>query len=709
MNQCCFYKLIISLISFDLLLGVSAMAQDRNSNTPTELGEIMVEGEPASGYVPYYSGSATKTDTPLLETSQSISVINERRIEVQNIDTLGEALRYTPGIQGEPFGFEPRFTFLRIRGFDATTTGLFRNGLQLRNPNFAGAYSLEPYGAERVEVLRGPASVLYGAGSPGGLVNFVSKRPTERPLREVGIEVGSFDRVEGKFDLGGTIGTGDDLSYRLTGLARNSETQVDFVNDDRLFIAPALTWSPSAATSLTLLAHFQEDETKPSQALPADGTLKPNPNGSIPVNRYTGEPGVDRYERSDYSVGYEFEHRPSDTWIFRQKMSYYGNELDDVTVFANTVAADQRTINRAIFNTFGEIDGLTVDNHLQADFETGPAEHMLLFGIDYQRVDVSLLQQFGGAPSIDAFNPIYGAPVPQPPVFNNTDTLQEQIGFYVQDQIKLYDKWILTLAGRYDDASTESDNNLTGTSSDQDDSEFTTRFGLMYQSDFGLSPYFSYTESFLPSIGTDPVGNPFEPETGEQYEFGIKFQPSGSNSLFTAAVFDLTRENFTETDPATFLTVQTGEIRSRGVELEGVASFDFGLDLIASYTYLDMEIRKSVRPGEVGERPTQTPEQMVSLWADYAFQNPALRGLHLGGGMRYIGSSFGDLPNTLKVPGETIFDAAARYHLGNMEFRLNVKNLFDERHIASAFSRAGSEFTTFGQARTVTGSILYRW
>lgn len=689
--------------------GTSDLSASEEANQPAQLGTVTVEGQTETGYVPEFSDSATKTDTPLIETPQSVSVINETRIETQNIDNLGEALRYTPGIQGEPFGFEPRFTFLRIRGFDASTTGLYRNGLQLRNPDFAISYGLEPYGAERIDVLRGPVSVLFGAGSPGGLVNYVSKRPTARPLREVGVELGNFDHVGGKFDLGGPIDEAGNFSYRLTGLTRESNTQVDFINDDRLFIAPALTWRPDSQTRLTLLGHFQDDDTRSSQALPAAGTLKPNPNGTIPVDRFAGEPAIDRYERTDYSLGYEFEHHFNDAWTFRQNMSYYGNELNDVSVYSNTVSPDMRTVNRAFFESFGDLDGLALDNHLQAEFATGPVHHTMLFGVDYQHVELSSLQTFGAGPSIDIFNPVYGAPVPPAPVFNDSDTMQEQTGFYIQDQIKFHDKWILTLAGRYDDATTESQNNLTTTGSKQDDSDFTTRFGLMYVSDIGLSPYFSYAESFLPSIGTDAAGNEFEPETGKQYEIGIKFQPRGTNSYMTAALFDLTRENFTETDPATFLPVQTGEIRSRGLELEGVASFDFGLDLIASYTYLDMEIMESVRAGEIGERPTQTPRQMASIWADYAFQSPALLGFHLGAGVRYVGSSYGDLPNTLKVPGETLVDVAAHYDLDNIQFRLNVKNLFDKEYVASAFTRSGSEFATYGQTRTIVGSILYRW
>ncbi len=714
------YLIINNILLLGLVTGGhNVLAAGTNKAETAELDTLTIQGQQETGYVPRYTGTATKTDTPIFETPQSISVITESRLEELDVDSLGESLRYTPGIQGEPFGFEPRFTFLRIRGFDATQTGLYRNGMQLRNPNFAGAYSLEPYGAERIEVLRGPASVLYGAGSPGGLVNFVTKRPTSERIREVGLEVGTYDRYQGKFDFAGKIDDYGAFTYRLTGLYRESDTHVDFVKDDRLFLAPALTWRLSSMTDVTFLGHFQQDDTNSSQAIPAAGAFRFNPNGSIPVSRYTGEPTVDKYERSDYSMGYEFNHMFNDSLRFKQKLSYYGNELNDITVYANSLAADQRTINRAIFNTFGDIDGLTLDNHIQLKANTGSIEHTLLLGVDYQKIDVSQITQFGqlgfpagypGVPTLDVFNPVYGVAVTMPPTFGDTELEQEQVGIYFQDQIRFLDKWLLTAGGRYDDASSKTINNLANTTTRQDDSEFTTRVGLTYVSDIGLAPYFSYTESFLPSAGTDVNGNPFEPETGQQYEVGIKFQPNGYNSYATVAVFELTRENYVETDPGTFLPVQTGEARSRGLELEGVANLENGLSFIASYTYVDVDIQESATVAEIGETPTQTPEHFASLWVDYAFPQSFLQGLNLGGGVRYIGSSYGNIPNTLKSPAETVFDAAARYAISdNLDLRLNVKNLLDEKQIASTYVRSGTEFATFGPERTVVGSLVYRF
>jgi iron complex outermembrane receptor protein len=361
-------RVVVQMLALGLTLllpQIAAFAQAQKAiEGPLQVEPITVEEPqpvesaygPVIGYRATRSATATKTDTPLIETPQSISVITRDRLEAQDVKTLAEALRYTAGVQGEPFGFDPRFTTLRIRGFDASDTGLYRDGLQLRNPGFAVSFNLEPYGVERIEVLKGPASILYGAGSPGGLVNLVSKRPTQVPFRVVEFAAGSFDRLQGQFDLSGPVDEAGVFSYRLTGLARDSDTQVDFIENNRLFIAPAFTWRPSDNTTLTLLTHYQGDETRASQAIPAEGTRFPNPHGRIPTHRFTGEPDVDKYERTEFSLAYLWEHRASDALTLRQNARYYANDLDHVTIFSSMLRADQRTLDRLVFVSDGELE-----------------------------------------------------------------------------------------------------------------------------------------------------------------------------------------------------------------------------------------------------------------------------------------------------------------------------------------------------------------
>ncbi|MFW6192090.1 MAG: TonB-dependent siderophore receptor [Gemmatimonadota bacterium] len=688
--------------------GRTVRVQIELSEQAVELSGINVVGQVAD-VVAEEAVTATKAEIPRTEVPQSVSVITGEQLELQDAERLSEALRYTPSAQGEVFGFEPRTTFLRFRGFDATTTGLYRDGLQLRNPAFAISYDPEPYGARSVEVPRGPTSVLYGAGNPGGLVNFVSKRPTREPHREVGVDVGSFERIEGKLDLSGPVDEDGEFAYRLTGLVRESETQVDFIGHDRIFVAPALSWRPTGSTSFTVLGRYQRDETRSSQRLPAEGTLFGNTVGEIPVETFTGEPAVDEYDRDQHSVTTIFEHETDGIFSFRQKTRFYSVDLDNVGIFTAGLREDDRTIDRSLFESFGELDGVVLDNQIRARFGTGPAAHDLLLGVDYQHVDVALEENSGAAPPLDLFDPDFGQQVPEPAPFVDSDTEQEQVGVYLQEHLTLFENWILALNGRVDFADTRTEDQVAGTVTEQDEEELTGRAGLVYRSEIGLAPYVSVSESFLPSIGTDEDGESFEPERGEQVEVGAKYQLPGTNSFVSVAWFDLTRENFLQTDPETFRQVQSGEANSTGLEVEGQARLENGLGVIASYTHQEVEITESVLPAEVGDRPMHVPEDMASLWLDYRVQAGPLAGLGVGGGVRYLGSRFGDTPNTLEVPDNTLLDAMARYRVGDFELQLNVHNVLDDHYVATAFASGPEAFATYGPERSLRGSVAYRW
>jgi iron complex outermembrane receptor protein len=573
-------------------------------------------------------------------------------------------------------------------------------------------YNYEPYGAERIVIPKGPASTLYGQAAPGGLVNYVSKRPTFEKRGEVGVEYGSYDHVQGQFDVSGPIGDSDEFAYRLVGLARDADTKIDYVQNDRIYLAPSVTWAPSEDTELTLLARYQKDESKSSQAYPAEGTLDDSDIGDIPRNRFTGEPDVDRYDRTTYSLGYEFEHAFDDSLTFRQKARYTDIRVDDISVYAGDFDGD-RTLTRYNYNNLGELDSLVVDNQFQIDFDTGKRlEHVVLAGIDYQHANLKSFQSSQLAPALDIYDPQYGADVDIDAAtpFADQSGTQNQIGFYLQDQITFDERWVATLGGRYDRASRSTDDHLAGTTTTQDDNDFTWRGSLLYAADNGLSPYFAYSEGFLPSLGADANGNAFEPETSTQYEVGLKYMPEGQNYGVTVALFDLTRENYLTFDP-NFVTRQVGEAQSQGVEIEGVASLAEGLNITASYAYIDAEITQSAA-GNEGNRPQLSPEHQASVWADYTIQKGALADLGFGAGVRYKDSVFGDNANTSEVPDVTLFDAAVHYDWQNYEFAVNARNLFDKEYVGSSFERPGGTgrfFTTYGEARSIIGSVKYRW
>lgn len=672
---------------------------------------------PVDGYVANKSATATKTSTAPIEIPQSISVITRDQLESRAVQNIGEAVQFTAGVrsnvQGESSGLGGSSISIRGFGGDGTagaSDNEYVDGLRIRGTNFARA-GFEPYLFERVEVLKGPSSVLYGQSTPAGVVNHVSKRPTPVPFHEVLVRGGSFDLYQGAFDIGGPIDDEGRFMYRLTGLALDSEAQTDFTTRNRKVIAPAVTWQPTIDTSLTILANYQKDDFNGGfvNGIPAQGSVLPNPNGKLPVSFYQGDPNFNEWDRTLYSLGYLLEHRINETWQVRQNFRYTHNDLDLESIFGRSLQPDLRTLTRSTFSVVETADDFTVDNQAEAKFRTGRMDHTLLFGLDYQDLSSDTLRGFAGAPDLDIFNPVYFLPIPPPPIFQSIDIKQEQLGLYVQDQIKL-DAWVLTLGGRYDKADSETKNNLTGDITKQSDEAFTGRAGLGYLFENGLAPYVSYSESFEPVAGVTFSGSSFEPTTGTQYEGGVKFQPDGSNSFITLSAFELTQQNVLTSDPANpGFEVQTGEIRSRGVEVEGLASFDNGLDFVASYTYLDAEITKN-NDGNVGNTPATIPTHWASVWGDYTIQDGRFKGWGAGAGFRYVGDTFGDDENTFKVPSFFLVDAAIHYDfqgaMKGVRLAVNASNLLDEEYVAAC--RAANR-CYYGVERTVMATLKFGW
>jgi iron complex outermembrane recepter protein len=508
-------------------------------------------------------------------------------------------------------------------------------------------------------------------------------------------------------------------SYSLSALGRLSQTQVDPINNDRAFVAPALTWRPDADTRVTLLTYYQRDNTKGSEFLPYRGTVVPTAFGYVRTSRYTGEPKFGLFDREQFGLGYDAERRLSDVFSVRQNLRYQQTTIDWKQTYGNGLRADDRTLNRIDFNDDRTLTSIQVDTAGEARFSTGPLRHTLLFGVDYQRLRLGQIQSSRTGAPLDLFAPRYtdvlGAfPLPY---LNSRQTL-DQVGVYLQDQIRLGERWVLTAGARGDFTDQETSNRNTGRVTSQEDRQPTWRVGLVYLGPFGLAPYASYSTSFLPTIGTDASGNPFVPRTADQYEVGLRWQPPGYASFVQAAAFQITQQNTLTVNPAApQFQVQTGEVRVRGAELEAVASLPGrGLNLIGSVTYLDPEITSSNRAGEEGTRPAGVPKTTASLYLDKSFDegDGALAGLGVGAGVRYVGNTAtqNGRPHQV-VPSATLVDAALRYDLGRLgpDFRgaqlaLNVSNLFDKRYV----SRCSSDNACFyGTRRLVLGSLVYSW
>lgn len=689
---------------------------------PAQAGERATG--PVVGYSARQSATGTKTDTPLLETPQSISVVTKDQIRDQGAQSVQDALQYTPGVSLQGYGANAFFDGFKVRGFDAPQ---YLDGLRLPKDGISFAMpKIETYGLERLEVLKGPSSGLYGQTDPGGFINMISKRPTATPHYDVEGTFGSFNRIQGAFDIGGPIDKNGEFLYRLVGLARQSDTQTDFVQDNKLFIAPSLTWRPTTDTSFTILSHYQKIDNKGyQQYVPGNVSFLPNPNGRVPYSRYIGEPGLDGYKLEQAAIGYEFEHRFDNNLQFRQNFRYLevSNDLQSVRS-EGMVPLSNSFVNRTYNYVSSKAQNLTLDNQLQADFRTGMLTHKVLVGFDYLHQTGSSDYRSSYILPINAYNPVYGAsPIPPassliPGMLLNNKI--DQAGLYAQDQIKL-DRWTLSLTGRQDFVNTET---ISSSPSPfayppvgayrRSDSAQTGRVGLNYLFDFGLSPYANYSTSFVPNANASQSGQAFKPTTGEGWEAGMKFQPIGTNLLVTAAYFDIRQNNVLTADPGNPLySVQTDAVHSTGVELEARGNITRELEIIAGYTHTDAKITASA-VGAQGKYVNGVPIDQASLWAKYTWHDGPLAGLGLGAGVRYVGESYGDLYNTFVLPDYTLFDASVNYDfayarpdLKGWSAQVTAKNLTNRYYVASCLT--GLAYCGLGTARTVLGTLKYSW
>ncbi|CRL50172.1 TonB-dependent siderophore receptor [Pseudomonas sp. P154a] len=673
---------------------------------------------PVDGYLAKRTAAGTKTDTALVEAPRSISVVTREQMDDRNVQNLDDAVRYMPGTTASSYGSDTRADWLRVRGFEPTQ---FLDGLPLPKGVYANPKQ-ETWNLDRLAVLRGPASSVYGQTPPGGLLDMVSRRPSAVDSHEIEVQYGSDNHRQINFASTGKIDDEGQFLYGLSGVVRDSDTQIDHVENKRYNIAPSLTWNIDEDTRFTLLTQFTRDDTGiTSQFLPVQGTKIDMPFGDISHHKNLGDPDWEYYDRTYYALGYAFEHRLNDVWQFRQNLRYTKSDLSfqAVTVgsYPFTQVDDAGNVGRSTTSVEEDISQFAVDNNFQADFATGEVNHTVLLGLDHQRSNTNYLSIFGSAPPINVNNPIHGLPIERPDrstAFYDYDQKTYQTGLYVQDQMAL-DQWRLTLGGREDwvHTGTKFFNKGDATNTERD-KNFSGNAAISYVFDSGFVPYLSYAESFQPTTGAAASSTEsFKPTEGKQWELGIKYQPPGSNTLLTAAIYDLTQKNVsvTTTVGATPITSQTGEVKVKGLELEAVSDVTENLKLIAAYTLAKSE----VQDGDFkGNRLQLMPNQQASLWTDYTWHNGVLDGFGVGAGVRYTGNTYGDQANTElgKADAYTVFDAALHYDLGRLDntlkgasLALNATNLFDKDYI----STCDSFYCYYGDQRSVVASATYKW
>lgn len=712
-----FYR--VSPIAFAIasILFTSSLMAEENNNTTVETNQenLTVLGQ-------MYRNTATKTSLQPEETPQAITVIDSNQMDIRGAETVQQALRYAPGVNAElKGGSVSMYDNYNIRGFD--NNQMYYDGLVLQ---YLVGWNLQPQidpiALERVEVFKGPSSVLYGSMPPGGMVNLMAKAPQKQSNTDVSVSTGTGNLTQATIDTTGQFGASD-VYYRLVAKARKKDGQVNYTEEERYVIAPSIDWYVTDNTLINFNFYYQNDPSMGmNSAMPASGSVFDNPNGSIDKDTYMGDKNWSDFEREFWMAGYKIDHSFSDNWSFLQNVRFMKADLYQENTYHSASGWDPTTgnLDRYIYSTDEESKGFTIDNQLSGKFATGVVDHNVLLGVDYQYLKGSSNYTSYGydgghtAPSFNAFAPnnnqIDRSKVTETGVYID-DIKVEQLGLYLQDQMRI-NKVVLIASGRFDNYQSTSD--YAGTKTDIDQNNFSYRVGALYEFDSGWSPYINYATSFEPVAGADASGKVFDPSIGQQVEGGVKYLSADYATALTASVFHIVKSDVVVADPndPTYQDkMQIGEVRSQGVELEGRFALTANWNVNVGYAYTDMEVTKDTT-GLEGNAPIYVPKHAASLWTDYYLYNGLLAGTRLSGGVRYIGEREMDAANTDKVPDYTLVDLSAGYDLSNLSDNLqgaqvsvSANNIFDTDN----FTCYDSTNCWYGQERTVELKFDYNF
>ena len=697
--------MLLRYLSLPVVLGsfsVCAFGQDFVSSSPDQAGSnldspdrVVIRGS----NIPYYeaetANTATKTDTPLLDTPQTVTVIPRQLLDDQATLTIPEALSNVGGVNTG--GTYRDYDIYSIRGFFGTGF-TYLDGLRVDRQS---EFQEDPFGLQRIEVIQGPASVLYGQIPPGGLVNLVSKMPQKTNFTNVSVGGGSFNLAETGVDTNGVLNASGSIYGRINLLWRQYGNFTDDVDpSQRLLFAPSLTIELGKHTTLTLLGQYYHDWRSIAFPLPAYGTVLPNPNGRITRFRNVGEPETYPNDADNWRVllGYQFEHRFNDVFAFRQNARASFNETAFQGLYPSyltnttdpTAPYYYSRLERFSYDNHENYTTLGLDTSLLATFDTGPwAKHTALVGVDYYYGYNITKGRFGSAPPIDLYNPQYGAPIPSAAPFLSTVTENSQVGLYFQEQVKLFDRLSIVGGGREDFI----DNDITqrippGSRSSDSPSAFSPRAGVVYEVlPKQVSAYFSWSKSFQSNPTYQSVGGgQIAPEEGEQYEFGAKADLFNGKLSSALAFYRIERTNVPTVDPSNpFFYVVTGAERHRGIDFNTTASPIKGWDTIFAYGYIDARVIED-NSGLTGKRPVDVPEHTFNLFTKYTIQDGALRGLGFGAGYHYQTNQAGDAANTFRLPSYGFLNLSAYYKRGRFSAQVNVNNVTNERYATGSYS-----------------------
>ncbi|HHP0449948.1 TPA: TonB-dependent siderophore receptor [Vibrio harveyi] len=705
-----FHRSTLAVVVSALIAGHAVADED-----VTQLETMTVLGDT-------YRNTATKTSLEPEETPQAITIITKDEMDLRGVSTVSEALRYSSGVNTElRGGAVTRLDLFNIRGFINYTN--FYDGLPLLFNGWNLQPQIDAAAVEQVEVFKGPTSVLYGNIPPGGMVNIIAKTPQSEPANTISVSTGTNSLKEVNFDTTGQIGDSN-VNYRIVGMAKQRDGQAETSEDERYLIAPSFDWQATDNTLVNINVYYQND---PSAGIyttvPAAGSVLDNPLGSLSPDTYLGDKNWNTYEREVLMIGYKILHDFNNNWQFLQNARYMTADSYQENTYNSPLAADNRTIGRNAYLTDEDSTSFVIDNQLSGYVAHGNFEHNLLLGLDYQYLDsdVKYKDTLGYSLTQDIFNPNHNQIDRDALKFAYQQALDiktKQLGVYFQDQLR-YNNLVMIAGLRWDkyesDTNTVSDYLGTVTPSKEklDENNVSFRVGALYELDFGLSPYLTYSESFEPIAGADASGKAFDPSTGHQWELGFKYAPLGGDVSGNLALFHITKKNAILTDPNNPYApqYQAGEVVSQGAELEAKWQATPQADLTLNYTYINMEIKEDSYYHQEGKTPVWVPEQTASLWANYYYEG-TLTGLRTSAGVRYVGKTEMDAQNSDQVPDYTLVDLAASYDLSaasqsldGASVTLSASNIFDEEY----YSCYDKNNCWFGAERSIEAKLEYKF
>jgi iron complex outermembrane recepter protein len=640
-----------------------------------------------------------KSPVPIQETPFSISAISVEQAREQGAQNIQDALLYSAGVYAGRYGFDTRGDWAAVRGLGPST---YLDGLR----SLFGFYNTvrpDINTLASIEVLKGPASVLYGQAELGGIVNAVSKRPALKPMRELELQLGSFSRRQLAADFTGPLNADGSLRYRLVALARKSDTQVDFVNDDALVLMPALSWQPRPGTSLTATLLAQRNEAQVSaQFLPSKGTLEPAPLGRISASRFAGEPGYDRYDQRKDEMGLLLEHTLSERWKLNAttRKTRSGTETREIWATVGAIPTDAGNITRTVHSADRATEVDALDARIEGQLALGPTRHTLAVGIDWQNAFWQEFNYFNqtGVGSLNLYAPVYGnvgsLNLSALPLVDRPDNKIRQLGLYATNHVT-WGPWVGSLALRADRAK-NSVLPVAGAPTTASNSERTGRAGLMFRFGFGLSAYASVSSAFVPNLGTDgtPAAGFLKPTTGTQKELGLKFLAPDGQTAVNAAWFDIEQKNRIVDGATPGGREQVGAtVKGWEVELRHRIG---GLELSANYA--DLEALNTITQ----KRLSSIAEKAASAWAQYRVAG----GWRVGAGARITGSVTGNAGVPV-LPSVTLYDLMLGYEVAGLDLRLDVKNAADKLYVS--WCRGLNQDCGYGEVRRVALTARYRF